>query len=153
MTPDLVSSQVKSLISHRLVEPTFHLEEKLCKKHERLLNRYCRTDHACVCTSCADSTHKSHDIVSTDHEWKKKMVSVKEGRSRGGAARGLAAGWKDTEVLRFAESCGEEEIGAQTPDQGEDEETGGDQRVHQGDQGEPAEGPEGANPGCDTRGS
>uniref|UniRef100_H3CPP3 Bloodthirsty-related gene family, member 12 n=1 Tax=Tetraodon nigroviridis TaxID=99883 RepID=H3CPP3_TETNG len=73
--------KVKSLISHRLVEPTFHLEEKLCKKHERLLNRYCRTDHACVCTSCADSTHKSHDIVSTDHEWKKKMSHVGKKRS------------------------------------------------------------------------
>lgn len=68
--------QVKSLVSHRLVEPTFHLEEKLCKKHERLLDRYCRSDHTCICTACADSVHKSHDIVSTDHEWKKKMVSV-----------------------------------------------------------------------------
>lgn len=68
--------QVKSLTSHRLVEPTFHLEEKLCKKHERLLERYCRTDHTCICTSCADSVHKSHDVVSADHEWKKKMVSV-----------------------------------------------------------------------------
>uniref|UniRef100_A0A8D3AVP8 Bloodthirsty-related gene family, member 12 n=1 Tax=Scophthalmus maximus TaxID=52904 RepID=A0A8D3AVP8_SCOMX len=64
--------KVKSLISHRLIEPTFHLEEKICKKHERLLEVYCRSDHVCVCTSCAEASHKSHDIVSTDHEWKKK---------------------------------------------------------------------------------
>lgn len=82
-------------MSHRLVEPTFHLEEKLCKKHERLLDRYCRTDHTCLCTSCADSVHKSHDIVSADHEWKKKMVSdYPPGFSRG-AKRHLGDGDED----------------------------------------------------------
>lgn len=90
--------QVKSLISHRLVEPTFHLEEKLCKKHDRLQDRYCRTDHTCICTSCADSLHKSHDIVSTDHEWKKKMVSVypplvNEGQNGVMGMMGLAGKW------------------------------------------------------------
>ncbi|KAM6960402.1 bloodthirsty-related gene family, member 12 [Tautogolabrus adspersus] len=73
--------KVKSLISHRLIEPTFHLEEKICKKHERLLEVYCRTDHACVCTACAEATHKSHDIVPTDHEWKKKMSNLGKKRS------------------------------------------------------------------------
>lgn len=70
----LPSEQVKSMTSHRLIEPTFNLEDKICKKHERLLDVYCRTDHVCICSACAESTHKSHDIVSTDHEWKKKMV-------------------------------------------------------------------------------
>lgn len=63
------------MTSHRLIEPTFHLEEKICKKHERLLDAYCRTDHTCICTACADAMHKSHDIVSIDHEFKKKTVS------------------------------------------------------------------------------
>lgn len=71
----LNASQVKSLVSHRLIEPTFHLEEKICKKHERLLEVYCRTDHVAICAVCAESTHKSHDVVSVDHEWKKRMVS------------------------------------------------------------------------------
>ncbi|XP_059210643.1 bloodthirsty-related gene family, member 12 [Centropristis striata] len=73
--------KVKSLISHRLIEPTFHLEEKICKKHERLLEVYCRTDHTCICTACAEASHKSHDIVSTDHEWKKKMSNLGKKRS------------------------------------------------------------------------
>uniref|UniRef100_A0A8D3AVP1 Bloodthirsty-related gene family, member 12 n=1 Tax=Scophthalmus maximus TaxID=52904 RepID=A0A8D3AVP1_SCOMX len=73
--------KVKSLISHRLIEPTFHLEEKICKKHERLLEVYCRSDHVCVCTSCAEASHKSHDIVSTDHEWKKKVTNLGKRRS------------------------------------------------------------------------
>ncbi|XP_029382780.1 uncharacterized protein LOC115059257 [Echeneis naucrates] len=73
--------KVKSLTSHRLIEPTFHLEEKICKKHDRLLEAYCRTDHICICTACADASHKSHDIVSTDHEWKKKMSNLGKKRS------------------------------------------------------------------------
>ncbi|XP_031706515.1 bloodthirsty-related gene family, member 12 [Anarrhichthys ocellatus] len=73
--------KVKSLISHRLIEPTFHLEEKICKKHERLLEVYCRSDHAAICTACAESTHKSHDIVSIDHEWKKKMSNLVKKKS------------------------------------------------------------------------
>lgn len=73
--------KVKSLISHRLIEPTFHLEEKICKRHKRLLEVFCRTDHTCICTVCAETTHKSHDIVSSDHEWKKKMSIVGKKRS------------------------------------------------------------------------
>ncbi|XP_070849324.1 E3 ubiquitin-protein ligase TRIM39-like [Chaetodon trifascialis] len=73
--------KVKSLISHRLIEPTFHLEDKICKKHERLLDVYCRTDHVCICAACAEATHKSHDTVSIDHEWKKKMSNLGKKRS------------------------------------------------------------------------
>lgn len=73
--------KVKTLMSHRLIEPTFNLEEKICKKHERLLDVYCRTDHTCICTACAEATHKSHEIVSTDHEYKKKMSHVNKKRS------------------------------------------------------------------------
>lgn len=73
--------KVKSLISHRLIEPTFNLEDKICKKHERLLEVYCRTDHTCICSSCAEATHRSHDIVSIEHEWKKKTSNLSKKRS------------------------------------------------------------------------
>lgn len=69
--------QVKTLMSHRLIEPTFNLAEKICKKHERLLDVYCRTDHICICSACAEASHKSHDITSIDHEYKKKTVSCR----------------------------------------------------------------------------
>lgn len=73
--------KVKTLMSHRLIEPTPHLVEKICKKHERLLDVYCRTDHTCICPVCADAMHKSHEIVSADHEWRKKMSHVGKKRS------------------------------------------------------------------------
>ncbi|KAM6949164.1 bloodthirsty-related gene family, member 12 [Aplochiton taeniatus] len=73
--------KVKSLASHRLIEPVFHLEEKICKKHQRLLEAYCRHDHACICISCGDAAHKSHEIVSLDREWKKKMNNLGKRKS------------------------------------------------------------------------
>uniref|UniRef100_A0A3P9QA36 Bloodthirsty-related gene family, member 12 n=1 Tax=Poecilia reticulata TaxID=8081 RepID=A0A3P9QA36_POERE len=73
--------KVKTLTSHCLIEPTFHLEEKICKKHERLLEVYCCTDHTCICKACAEVTHKSHDIISVDQEFKKKMTNLGKKRS------------------------------------------------------------------------
>ncbi|KAF6730648.1 Zinc-binding protein A33 [Oryzias melastigma] len=73
--------KVKTLMSHRLIEPTFNLAEKICKKHERLLDVYCRTDHICICSACAEASHKSHDITSIDHEYKKKTNNLGKKRS------------------------------------------------------------------------
>ncbi|KAL4618273.1 hypothetical protein GN956_G20696 [Arapaima gigas] len=73
--------RTRSLSTHRLVQPILRLEEKTCKKHKRLLEAYCRSDHVCVCTACAEATHKSHEIVSADREWKKKMSQIGKKRS------------------------------------------------------------------------
>ncbi|KAJ8372740.1 hypothetical protein AAFF_G00277480 [Aldrovandia affinis] len=73
--------RVKALASHRLVPPLPRLEQQVCKKHQRLLEAYCRNDHTCVCTACADSAHRTHDIVSLDREWKKKMSHLGKKRS------------------------------------------------------------------------
>lgn len=67
--------KTKALAKHRLVDPIHHLEEKLCRKHERLLEAYCCTDHMCVCRECADAMHKTHEIISVDRESRKRMVS------------------------------------------------------------------------------
>uniref|UniRef100_A0AAY4CXS0 Uncharacterized protein n=2 Tax=Denticeps clupeoides TaxID=299321 RepID=A0AAY4CXS0_9TELE len=66
---------------HRLVTPIARLEDKVCKKHKCLLDAYCRDDHACVCQECAEAAHKSHDVVSAEREWKKKMTQVAKRRS------------------------------------------------------------------------
>ncbi|KAL0970064.1 hypothetical protein UPYG_G00236650 [Umbra pygmaea] len=73
--------KVKSLMSHRLVEPMHQLEDKICKRHDRLLEVYCRTDHCCICIACAESAHKSHVFVAIDREWKKKSCYLGKRRS------------------------------------------------------------------------
>ncbi|XP_062865202.1 uncharacterized protein LOC134327062 [Trichomycterus rosablanca] len=73
--------KTKNTAKHKLVEPVHHLEEKLCRKHERLLEAYCRNDHACVCRECADSSHKNHDIISIEKEYKKIASHLGQRRS------------------------------------------------------------------------
>uniref|UniRef100_A0A674F4D3 E3 ubiquitin-protein ligase TRIM39-like n=1 Tax=Salmo trutta TaxID=8032 RepID=A0A674F4D3_SALTR len=45
-----------------------NLEDRMCKKHERLLELFCRTDQTCVCQFCTESDHKTHDAVPLEEE-------------------------------------------------------------------------------------
>ncbi|KAI2643045.1 E3 ubiquitin-protein ligase TRIM39 [Labeo rohita] len=71
----------KAMNSHKLVEPIHNLEDKMCKTHKRLLDAYCRNEHVCICKECAESSHKGHDVVSTEREWKKKTSQLGKKRS------------------------------------------------------------------------
>ncbi|XP_059374667.1 E3 ubiquitin-protein ligase TRIM39-like isoform X1 [Carassius carassius] len=71
----------KAMNSHKLVEPIHNLEDKMCKTHKRLLDAYCRNEHVCVCRECAGSSHKGHELVSTEREWKKKTSLLGKKRS------------------------------------------------------------------------
>ncbi|KAI1888668.1 hypothetical protein AGOR_G00187510 [Albula goreensis] len=73
--------RVKALAAHRLTPPLPRLDDQVCRKHQRLLELYCRNDHTCVCPSCADATHRTHDIVSVEREWKRKMSHLGKRRS------------------------------------------------------------------------
>jgi hypothetical protein len=42
-----------ALKRHKLVNPVENLEDRICKKHDRLLELFCRTDQTCVCVSSA----------------------------------------------------------------------------------------------------
>ncbi|XP_039620832.1 tripartite motif-containing protein 16-like [Polypterus senegalus] len=53
---------------HKLEEPTENLEEKLCPKHQRVLEIFCRTDEICICSVCALTEHKNHDTKILDEE-------------------------------------------------------------------------------------
>uniref|UniRef100_A0A674F3C4 Uncharacterized protein n=1 Tax=Salmo trutta TaxID=8032 RepID=A0A674F3C4_SALTR len=53
---------------HKLINPVENLEDRMCKKHERLLELFCRTDQTCVCQFCTESDHKTHDAVPLEEE-------------------------------------------------------------------------------------
>ncbi|XP_051988381.1 E3 ubiquitin-protein ligase TRIM39-like [Xyrauchen texanus] len=71
----------KTTSLHKLVDPIPNLEDKMCKKHRRLLDAYCRNEHVCVCKECAKTTHKKHNVVSTEQEWKKISGQLDKKRS------------------------------------------------------------------------
>ena len=61
---------------HKLVEVSASLQEKICTKHDKLLEVYCRSDGECICLLCVMDEHKGHDTVSAAAERKEKQVRI-----------------------------------------------------------------------------
>ncbi|XP_039608619.1 tripartite motif-containing protein 16-like [Polypterus senegalus] len=61
---------------HKLVDPDGYLKEKLCEKHQKSLEMFCRTDDSCICLMCAVTGHKNHEmaVLETEREEKQKQL-------------------------------------------------------------------------------
>ncbi|KAK0151417.1 E3 ubiquitin/ISG15 ligase TRIM25 [Merluccius polli] len=68
--------RVAGLQTHQLVEPMDRLEDRMCKKHKRLLEVFCQTDQVCVCLLCTVTDHKSHPVVPLEEEYKVKKAPL-----------------------------------------------------------------------------
>ena len=68
--------RVAGLKKHQLVEPMDRLEDRMCKKHERLLELFCQTDQVCVCLVCTVTDHKSHPVVPLKEEYEVKKAPL-----------------------------------------------------------------------------
>ena len=68
--------RVAVLKKHLLVEPMDRLEDRLCKKHNQLLELFCQTDHVCVCQLCTDGDHRSHPVVPLKQEYEVKTAQL-----------------------------------------------------------------------------
>ncbi|CAL8358236.1 unnamed protein product [Boreogadus saida] len=68
--------RVAGLQKHRLVEPMDRLEDRMCKKHDRLLELFCQTEQVCVCVLCTVTDHKSHPVVPLKEEYEVKTAQL-----------------------------------------------------------------------------
>ncbi|CAL8389313.1 unnamed protein product [Boreogadus saida] len=68
--------RVASLMRHRLVEPMDRLEDRMCKKHNQLLELFCKTEKVCVCQFCTEGDHRSHPVVPLKEEYEVKMAQL-----------------------------------------------------------------------------
>ncbi|XP_030286363.1 E3 ubiquitin-protein ligase TRIM47-like isoform X2 [Sparus aurata] len=59
---------VPVLKKHQLVSATIPLQEKMCTKHNKLMEIYCQTDKKCICYLCIIDEHKYHRTVSAAAE-------------------------------------------------------------------------------------
>ncbi|CAL8240529.1 unnamed protein product [Gadus morhua 'NCC'] len=48
----------------------------MCKKHDRLLELFCKTEQVCVCQSCTEGDHRSHPVVPLKEEYEVKMAQL-----------------------------------------------------------------------------
>ncbi|XP_044040832.1 tripartite motif-containing protein 16-like [Siniperca chuatsi] len=69
---------VPVLKKHQLVSATIPLQEKMCTKHNKLMEVYCQTDKKCICYLCIIDEHKSHRTVSAAAERAEKEEQLIE---------------------------------------------------------------------------
>uniref|UniRef100_A0AAX7VLF5 E3 ubiquitin-protein ligase TRIM39-like n=2 Tax=Astatotilapia calliptera TaxID=8154 RepID=A0AAX7VLF5_ASTCA len=69
--------RVATLRIHKLIEPVAMLQNRMCKKHQRLLELFCRSDQRCVCVLCTETDHRSHKTVPVERESQERKVQMK----------------------------------------------------------------------------
>ncbi|XP_049928931.1 E3 ubiquitin-protein ligase TRIM39-like [Epinephelus moara] len=74
LEPHLTMSGLKR---HQLIDPVENLEGRMCLKHDKLLELFCKTDQMCVCVLCTVSHHKTHDVVPLREEYEGKKAELK----------------------------------------------------------------------------
>ncbi|MBN3289508.1 TRI16 protein, partial [Polypterus senegalus] len=61
-------NEVDTWKGHKLVDPDRNLKEKLCEKHQKGLEMFCKTDEMCICMMCGMTEHNSHEKVELETE-------------------------------------------------------------------------------------
>uniref|UniRef100_A0A8C4RI91 Tripartite motif-containing protein 16-like n=1 Tax=Erpetoichthys calabaricus TaxID=27687 RepID=A0A8C4RI91_ERPCA len=65
---------------HKLVDPDRNLLEKLCEKHQKFLEMFCRTDKTCICMMCGMTEHDGHEKVELETEREEKQKQLEADR-------------------------------------------------------------------------
>ncbi|XP_039668838.1 E3 ubiquitin-protein ligase TRIM21-like [Perca fluviatilis] len=73
LEPHLTASRLKR---HQLIDPVENLEGRMCMKHDKPLELFCKTDQTCVCMLCTVVNHKTHDVVPLKEEYEEKKVEL-----------------------------------------------------------------------------
>ncbi|TNN50118.1 E3 ubiquitin-protein ligase TRIM39 [Liparis tanakae] len=69
----LTASRLKR---HQLMDPVENLEDRMCLKHDKPLELFCRTDQTCVCMLCTVLDHKMHNVVPLGEEYEGKLAEL-----------------------------------------------------------------------------
>ncbi|XP_049899706.1 E3 ubiquitin-protein ligase TRIM39-like [Epinephelus moara] len=73
LEPHLTMSGLKR---HQLIDPVENLEDRMCTKHDKPLELFCKTDQTCVCMLCHVSDHKTHHVVPLREEYKNQKAEL-----------------------------------------------------------------------------
>ncbi|KAM7002654.1 E3 ubiquitin-protein ligase TRIM21-like [Tautogolabrus adspersus] len=73
LEPHLTASRLKR---HQLIDPEDNLEDRMCEKHDKLLDLFCKNDQMCVCMLCTVLDHKTHDVVPLKEGYEGKKAEL-----------------------------------------------------------------------------
>ncbi|KAF0036930.1 hypothetical protein F2P81_009804 [Scophthalmus maximus] len=60
----------------QLINPVDNLEDRMCPKHQKPLELFCKTDQTCVCMLCTVLVHKDHEVVPLKDESEGKKAEL-----------------------------------------------------------------------------
>ncbi|XP_034048048.1 E3 ubiquitin-protein ligase TRIM21-like [Thalassophryne amazonica] len=69
LNPHLTTSRLRR---HQLIDPVENLEDRMCEKHDKLLELFCKNDQMLLCVLCTFLHHKSHDVIPLKAECERK---------------------------------------------------------------------------------
>ncbi|CAI5678882.1 unnamed protein product [Oreochromis niloticus] len=75
LEPHLTATSLKR---HQLIEPVENLENRMCRKHNKPLELFCKTDQTCVCALCSVLDHKNHEFVPLREEYEGKKAELEK---------------------------------------------------------------------------
>ncbi|XP_044231246.1 E3 ubiquitin-protein ligase TRIM21-like isoform X2 [Thunnus albacares] len=75
LEPHLTASGLKR---HQLIDPVENLEGRMCMKHDKLLESFCKDDQTCVCMVCTILDHKAHEVVPLKEEYEEKKSELEK---------------------------------------------------------------------------
>ncbi|XP_062286403.1 E3 ubiquitin-protein ligase TRIM39-like [Scomber scombrus] len=61
---------------HQLMDPVENLEDRMCMKHDKPLELFCKTDQTYVCMLCSVLDHKTHEFVPLKEEYEGKKAEL-----------------------------------------------------------------------------
>ncbi|XP_075967600.1 E3 ubiquitin-protein ligase TRIM39-like [Anarhichas minor] len=68
--------RVATLKKHKLMDPVSNLEDRVCKKHDKMLELFCQKDQMCVCFMCWKDDHATHEAVPLEHAFRERKVQL-----------------------------------------------------------------------------
>ncbi|XP_056253414.1 E3 ubiquitin-protein ligase TRIM21-like [Seriola aureovittata] len=72
---------VTGLKKHQLISPVENLQGRICMKHDKPLELFCKTDQTCVCMLCMVLDHRTHDVVPLKKEYEEKNAELEKTES------------------------------------------------------------------------
>ncbi|XP_063048422.1 tripartite motif-containing protein 16-like [Engraulis encrasicolus] len=67
--------------NHTMVDAV-QLKERVCPRHKKAFEVFCRTDQSCICLLCTMDDHKGHDTITAAAEWSHKKEGLGQSQRR-----------------------------------------------------------------------